>query len=1209
MLLRLVLGRAGSGKSRLCISEMVERLKKSPDGDPLIYIVPEQAAFQAEYALASREGLEGIIRAQVLSFRRLAWRVMQEIGGASRLFIDDTGKSMIMRVVLERLKGRLTVFKHGGGQAGLLDNLVQLHNEMKRSCLTIPRLKEAGAVVTPESEGAPGRPSLFKDKLKDLHMIFEEVDRELEGHYLDGEDYLTLLADNIWRSSFLEQAEVWVDGFYSFTNLEYRVLEELLQCCRKVTVALCSGDDYRAGEDIDELDPFYPSASACRQLQRRAKRCGAAVKKVVLPGRELPRFKGSGALGHLEEKLFTYPADAYNDKTAALPLKLVQAGNRRLEVEALAGELIRRARDEGCRWRDMAVISGDLDLYGDIIADVFTNYEIPYFLDQKRRVTHPPLVELVRSAMEVVNRNWRYEDLFRCIKTGLLLPRARREHRRRKWQERAAKLENYVLSFGIQGSLWMQEEPWLFRESDLLDDDDDSGGTTKREDHYLRMINRTRSVISRPLLSFQEKFKAAGTVREKTEAFFGLLVETGVSERLEKWSDDALRRGDPGKAREHIQVYNEVVLLMDQVVELMGDQKVSSAQYARILEAGLESMRLNMVPPSLDQVLVGDVERTRTGSVRYAFLLGVNDGVLPSRPPGDGVFSEEEREELMRAGFELAPAGSRRLLDEQFLIYMALTRASWGLWISYTVADEEGRALLPSLLVARLKELFPSLEEEYHLTGGDREQARQDSPGSAADGLPEGTVREEGQATAVLDSLVHPRTAISGLALKLGQWKRGCSLHPLWWEVYNWFTADEDRRGQLSNILQGVFYYNNESPLPADLCRELYGDRLRASVSRMEKFWSCPFSQFAAHGLGLKERVSYGLDDLDMGIFFHAVLRNVFLAVQEKKLQWEELGRETCLELVAEEVEKLAPRIRTAILLSSGRYRYLAGKLKEAVGRAVLFLAGEARRSEFKPVGVEISFGEGGPLPPLAFQLPNGCTVELAGRIDRVDIACGNDGRAYARIIDYKSGSAELKLLYVLHGISLQLLTYLGIVIAHSRSWLGENVNPAAVLYFRIRVPLINSNRYLQEEEIEREMCRRFRMKGRVLEDVEVARMMDRKMQYGFSDIVPVAVNKEGRFYRKAPVLPQERFLNLCAYVNELVREAALRITEGEVGISPYRHGKLSGCAHCPYKPVCQFDPLCEGNSFRVLAGDDEERLWQVLEGRLQKGVGNSGEQ
>ncbi|NMB42047.1 MAG: helicase-exonuclease AddAB subunit AddB [Firmicutes bacterium] len=1188
--LRLVLGRAGSGKSDLCLREIAAEIARRPDGCPLVYIVPEQATFQAEYALATSHGLEGMMRAQVLSFRRLAWRVMQETGGGKLLFIDDTGKGMVLRKILEKCRSKLKVFRYAEEQVGALDNLVRLHNELKRACLDVSQLKDAFRKHVEEEDGLP---SLFKEKLGDLILIMEEAEKELSGHYLDAEDYLNLLTLLLPESSTLKGAEIWVDGFYGFTIQEYQVLEELFNFCSRVTVTICLDRDCLPGEKVDELDPFYPAAITCQRLQQRARARKIPVEKIFLERDTSSRFAANPDLVHLEKNLQSYPLKPFGCRVEAL--RLAAAPNRRCEVESLAREIIALVRDEDCRWRDMVVIACSPDDYRDIISTVFSDYRIPFFHDRKRGVIHHPLVEFIRSAMEVVNHNWRYEAVFRCIKTEFLFPLERGEEDNAKWREWADRLENYVLAYGIRGAAaWQREEPWEYRRRDTLEEQDHEGDKpSASEKAFLDKINEMRAMVSTPLADFQENFRVAKTAREKTAALYGLLAQIDVAGRLEFWSKLAQKDGNPEKVREHRQVYKGIVELMDQLVELMGEETLSMKLFAGIVEAGLEALRLSLVPPSLDQVFVGDVDRSRPDAARYVFLLGVNDGALPSRPREDGIFSEEEREALNDWGLEMAPGSRRRLLDEQFLTYMVLTRASQGLRVSYSLADEDGRALVPSLLVTHLKELFPSLQEEL-LTA---------EPEFAEDEKQKEQEKEEH----FLQYISHPRRTLSHLAVQLGRWKKGEKIPPFWWEVYNWYARDKTFRQLAGLLLGGIFYENRESPLAAETSLQIYGKTLRASVSRLEEFRKCPFAHFLSYGLRLKERQIYRLDLPDIGRFFHAALRNFAVTLQKKGLDWGKLDEESCLQLAVSEVERLVPRLQKEILLSSNRNRYLAEKFKETVSQTALILGEQARHSKFRPAGLELAFGPGRGLPGIVFELEGGFKVELIGRIDRVDLARDSRGQAYLRVIDYKSGKAKLSLPEVFYGLTLQLLVYLDVVSARAPAWLKEAVLPAGALYFRVHTPLISNREPWTMEEVEQKIRKEYKMAGLVLEDLDVVRLMDSSLQKGYSEIIPVALKAKGGFYANSATITAEKLRLLFAHMRQLIKDAAKTIISGEVGISPYRLAKNIACTYCPYKAICQFDISLKGNRYRLLKKLVKEEVWQLL-GESQGTEGGTGD-
>ncbi|UNC91797.1 helicase-exonuclease AddAB subunit AddB [Candidatus Contubernalis alkaliaceticus] len=1156
--LSLVLGRAGTGKSRFCLEEVRHKLKENPIGEPLIYIVPDQVVFQFEHALASTPGLEGIIRAQVLSFRRLAWKVMQEVGGGALQYIDDFGKGLMIRKILENHKEDLRVLKLAGEKAGTIAKMVEFYNQLKRSRVTL-RLFE--------------QHSRCHDKFKDLAFIFLKLEKKLAGLYQDSEDFLELLACSLNHSSYLSNAEIWVDDFYEFTNQEYKVLEGLLTKGLEVTVTLCLDKNYSSKEKIEELSPFYPTALTCRKLNEMVERVGVNAKAIILKSGQMTRFSQRPQLMHLEKNLtLTFPKP-YEGK-AEDSVGILTAVNRRWEIEHIAGQMIILARDKGYRWRDMSIMAPDLESYKDIISTVFREYDIPFFLEHKRTVLHHPLIEFVRSALEVVCFNWNYDAVFRCIKTELLLPPEEERLQGKNWQEHMWQLENYVLAFGISSDQWQSDKPWDYLQGGALEEEKEK--VTEEQEHYLNMINMAKEVIREPLVRFQRNVENAVKVSAKIKALQQLLQEIQAVHRLERWSQKSLEEGKPEKAREHLQVCKALSGLLDQMEEIMAEDNVTSAIFLNMLETGFESMRLGLEPSSLDQVLIGDLERTRPGNIKIAFIPGANEGTLPSRPKEDGIITEQERELLIDSGVDLAPGSLRRLFDKQFLIYTVLTRASESLWLSYPLADEEGNALLPSPLVERLKEMIPSIQEIF----------------------------ETGNRDLVLSDIVHPGSSLNSLARQLKCWQKGQKLHPNWWGIYNWYIDKEEWRGPVKYILSGLAYKNRENPLRLEVARDLYGKGLKASISRLEKYRACPFAHFIQYGLRLEERKMYRLEVPDIGQLFHGALLSFGGRVQEEGLTWGELSPEKCVELAEEEVEKLAPRLQKEVLFSTARYRYLIKKLKDTMGRTAVILGKHAKVSSFDPVALELSFGVKGVLPPVIFKLPDGFQVVMGGRIDRVDLARREDGTAYVRIIDYKSGRPELNLAEIYHGLSLQLMVYMDVVLTYARDWLGVEAEPAGILYFYVHAPLIKTNKILKPKEIEKMIIQRYKMKGKVLAELEAVTLMDHSLNSpGYSDIIPAAVKKQGGFYKGSQTMDALSFDRFRQHVRQKLTEASWGISQGRVDIKPIQIGKKKACRFCAYKAVCQFDLRLEENCFEVLNRWPDEEVELMLEnGQIPKG-------
>ncbi|HET7521983.1 MAG TPA: helicase-exonuclease AddAB subunit AddB, partial [Bacillales bacterium] len=1102
---------------------------------------------------ATETGIGGIARAQVFSFGRLALNILGQTGGAARRRVSSVGINMMLRNIVEQRKPELKVFQRAADQQGFYELLEEMVAEFKRYRLSPEELDGhmAGKI----------QHEVLTDKLHDLGVIYGDLEARLAGKYIDSDDSMRLLAEKIPYADSLQNAEVWVDGFYSFTPQESAVLGALAKQCRRVSITLTADRPYD-GHLPDETALFYPTAMTYQDLRAMAREAGVAVEEPAVL-KDARRFSAL-ALAHLEKNYEKRPPE-HADNGGAITVS--QAVNRRSEVEGAAREVLRLVRDGNMRYRDIAILVRDLGTYHNLMATIFEDHGIPMFLDQKRTMLHHPLIELIRSSLDVIEQNWRYEAVFRCVKTDLLFPPdAGRIERLREGMD---ELENYVLAHGIQGKRWTDGQPWQYRRYRGLDDN--RLPQTDEEKRTEQRINELREMIVAPLSRLQRDLRKADTAKDRCEALFLYLETLEVPQKIEKWRNEAEDDGRLEEAREHDQVWSAVIELLDQMVEMAGDEAVDSEVFTKMIETGLDSMRFSLVPPALDQVLVGSLDRTRSVNVKSVFILGANDGVIPAKPAEDGMLSEEERELLANEGIELAPGSRRRLMEEELLIYLALSGAKERLWVSYPLADEEGKALQPSMVIGRLRAIFPKLQERLIASE------------------PEETENET-----AFEYVALPQRSLVYTLGQIRQWKKGYPIAPVWWDVYNWLTEQKEWQAYGRRLFGSLFYQNREHRLSRETSQQLYGNTIQASVSRMERFSSCPFQQFASHGLRLKEREIHRLEAPDIGQFFHSALSLIAEHLRKAGKNWGEMSNDECTQLAGRFVDQLIPQLQREILLSSNRHHYIARKLKGIVERTTIVLRDHSKASGFSPVGLELPFGPKAKLPPIRFDLSNGTTMEIIGRIDRVDAAEGSDG-LLLRVVDYKSSVTRLNLAEVYFGLALQMLTYLDVVLTHAKRWIGRDASPAGVLYFHVHNPMLQSRQAMTIDEIEQKLFKQYKMQGLIRADEETVRLMDRTLDGGHSDIIPVALKKNGGFYNHSSVASPEQFSEIRRYVRGVIQNIGTRLTDGVIDISPYKLKDTTPCTHCSFKPVCQFDPSVETNEYRWLRQEKDDVILKKM--------------
>ncbi|SDY90689.1 DNA helicase/exodeoxyribonuclease V, subunit B [Evansella caseinilytica] len=1162
------IGRSGTGKTYTMLQEIAKELQENPRGKPIIYLVPDQMTFQSEMHFVHSK-LQGMTRLQVLSFSRLALRVLQETGGIARYHIQKSGMHMLLRKIVEQEKDNFAIFGRATDTNGFIEQLEQLFSEFKRYDVTPESLNEQEELLQIKAEKKPGE-LVLQDKMRDMRLIYSRLEQELAGQYVASDDYLNLLSSQIAKSDYLKHANVYIDGFFSFTPLEMKVLENLLLHCSSAVFSLTLDRAYDQQESLNELDLFFETAKTYQQLQAICEQ--HRLKATVTAFRGTKRFR-SQALKHLEQYYDVRPAPVMGKNDG---IRLIAAVHRRSEVEGVARQILRLVREESFRFRDMALLLRNMENYADLLETVFTDYRIPFFMDQKRSMLNHPVIEFIRSSLEIIQGHWRYEAVFRCLKTDLLFPLKADVSEMR---ERVDQLENYVLAYGIQGARWYQAEPWTYRR--IRTSADGEWKRTAYEENFEQEINQLRWELTKPLAELEKQLKQDKSVRKRCETLYNFLQACRVPEKLEQMRNTAVENGDLQAAREHDQVWSAVVELLEQMVEMTGEETMPFSMFKAMLESGLESMKFSIIPPALDQVIVADMEHSRLSAVRCAFILGVNDGVIPAKPDEGGIMSEEERDQLQQDGMKLAPGSTRQLLNESFLIYMAQSTPAEQLYLTYPLADDEGRTLQPSIILKRIKDLCPTMTEQLWLQ--------------------EPTDMAEAEQFQFING---PEKTLSYLTYQLQSWKKGYPVPDFWWDVYNWYCRGETWRTHVKNTLHSLFYTNKAEPLSRKTSAELYGEHLQTSVSRMELYQHCAFSQYANYGLSLKERDTFKLEAPDVGTLFHAALKELAELLRKQGRDFSNLSNEECDVLAKQIVHDLAPKIQREILLSSNRYHYIKQKLEEVVARASKVLSEQARFSGFSPVGLEVSFGPNQELPPLQFKLENGCTMELVGRIDRVDRSEGDNG-VYLRIIDYKSSKKDVRLNDVYYGLALQMLIYLDVVVSFSEKWLGVRASPAGVLYFHVHNPLLQAKKKMTVEEVEEELFQQFKMKGLLAANPEVARLMDDKVDGGMSKIIPAGLKKNGEFYSNSSVISEQDYAALRKFLRNKVEEIGLAITEGRIDITPVKNKQQTACTFCSYKSFCQFDPTLETNDYNRVSKLEKA---EILEQIRKKGEGENGD-
>lgn len=1144
MSIRFIYGRAGIGKSTWCINSIAENIKKD-DENKLILIVPEQYTFNTENRILKSIGEPALLRTQVLSFKKMAHEVFEECGGRVKEIIKESGRNMLIHKVLNEKIESLEYFRKISREQGFYEIVSDVISEFKKYNVEVDSLRNIEESIQ-ESD--------LYNKIRELSIIYEAFNEEMNEGYIDGDDELTLLGKKLLENDIYTNSEVWIDEFSTFTPQQLEIIRLLARRCKRVNITLCMDNRDNSNGNQDITDVFNTIKNTENKILKIMKENNISYDKpinlnMIDVNEGYNRFKNSPELEHIEKYFFTYPFNSFNGKCENV--KLYKANNIYDEIERVAKSITALIRSGKYRYKDISVVCRNIDDYEKITSVIFKDYEIPYFLDKKLELLNNPLIILITSAFEILFKDWSYESVFKYLKTGLTGIE----------NNYIDVLENFVLEYGVKGYKWTVKEiiseSWFNNNEELSEEK--------------IFISEIMDEGRRPLLVFHNKIKGKHKVSHICKAIYEFLIDIHAFERINEWIEKFDEVGLEDKVKEYSQVEESVIDILDQAVDVMGDKDLDSYDFFKILNSGFNNEEIGVIPVALDQVNIGDVARIKGRDVKALYIVGVNDGILPASKKEEGILSDNDRNILSEIGIELASNTRNKVFEEQFLLYTVLTISSDYLMISYPMADFEGKSLRPSIVISRIKKILPQLVEESDLYDLSSYKDK-------------------------LNKVISPIPTFNELILAM---RKNCdeeNVEEYWREVYKWYKDSPEYENKVKNIFKGLDYSNLKNHVNKNNLRELYANedgKLMFSVSRLEKYAECPFSYFVQYGLKAKNRKIYEFTPPDLGSFVHDILDLFTNRVKKEGILWSELNNERCKEIVSNLIDIRLSEQTNSILNSSKRFKYLSQRFKRVISKSVTVMAEQIGKGEFEVFKTEFDFGNYKTGEAVMLNLQDDEKVYLQGRIDRID-TLDLDGQTYIRIIDYKTGAKKFDLNELYYGLQMQLLVYLDAIIKNSKYILEKQVVPGAVLYFKVDDPIIKSKKEMTTEEVETEVLEELKLKGLVLKDAKVVKAMDRDIE-GYSLVIPAAFKKDGDFKSTSDVVTEEEFTLLREYVNRKMISLCEDMLCGDIKIEPTKQANRSYCEYCDFSSICQFDTSIKDNKYKIVGKKSRTEIWDNI--------------
>lgn len=1114
------------------------------EGEEVYILVPEQFTLQNEIRLMDQLGDTAVSHLRIMSFQRLALEALSKMGGSKRTVIDSMGKSMVLKNILYSHREELDLYAGSVEKEGFVDALLRQMAELKRSMITPEQLREFSMRVK--------NAELLSKKLSELAKIYESFDAELSGKYVDNEDRLGQLAE-LRDLPHLAGKRIYIYSFLDFTAVERQIISDLIHSSAEVNVGLCL--DLRSTTEGEEA-VFRSSFRTFELLQKAAREDHIPCEIEMLEEKDV---KQSDEIRYLGEQLFRVIPTA--DDRACQDLSILETHSIDEEIHHIAMEISRAVVEEGYRYKDLMVVSGDLGAYSAPIRQIFSQYEIPFFVDEKRPILNSPIVKVILSAIDMLRGDLSVANIMVFLKNDV-----------RYMGEEVSRIyhfENYVLSKKLKHKMFLDDRYFVFEDREREQETAEDVGSEAAESSQnadVREENATVSIreeieeavlsVRREILDlflpFMERAQGKKTAREFGELIYELLEKQDMTEKIRYLVEDLRKNGLSDEANENDQIWNIFVRILEQANEVFGEERMSLERYRSLIVQAIRSHKIAVIPPTQDQVIIGDVERSRNESRRVLYLCGANSGSIPRAYQESGVLTQEEKTMLAQLDMDIPSERDRVDGNEQLLIYILLTRPTEKLCISYSTEGSR----LRSPLIDEIRQVYPKILFQ--------------------------TIRDRRP----IDCLSMPRPTIDKMAKEIKKLIKGEPIDEIWREVLTYYRQDEKMREITESAMDGIFYNNVKHRIRS--ADRLYPSPMKLSTTRLKSFEECPFKHFIRYGLKAKERKEYSIQPAEMGLVLHSTVEQVVRGLKNEPERIFDITREQMDHLVEGYFDDSAQKLLKEYDLADSRNRSMLKRLKKTAKQIGFASVEHMRSGRFELIAQEARFDDNMEIPPIIIDL-NGKEIKLTGTIDRVDVL--RDGkRVFVKIIDYKTSDKEFSLSDAYQGLDIQLMVYLSAVLESDRLTKTKNY-PAGVFYFPITDPMIETQERSMEE-IEKLIKSEIRMDGIVLDEEVVLRGLDER--YDGTTKFRSAVYDDNAKKR----LSEKQFRSLIQHIHRNIEKSLSRMMDGEIAARPIaKNGKKdeSGCRFCRYASICRFEEEL-GDSYRPVYKYKDRDILERLE-------------
>ncbi len=1152
IILNILLGDVSSGKTSYCINEALKRKEK---GLKSIIITLEQYTLEYERKIIDSSEDQGLLDIEVLSFQRLAYNFFEKNGQINKKIIDDTTKIMLIKKILLDNIEELKFYKKMINKQGFIDNISALFKEFYQYNFTLEKIDN---LIQTFEENDKHNTSVY-NKMVDLRLIYSKYNEYINKDYLEADNVLNILSKQMVNSSQLENINIYIDNFVAFSNAELNVIKNLLKIASNVTITLPI--DIKNINGKNQYSYYYLPQKTYYQLLKLSEETEAVTEVISLENRKIKNEE----LQFLKENYFISDKK-YNKKVDNI--KIYSNLEKYEETKNIAYEIKRLVVNKNYRYKDIAIITGNIDEYENIINAEFKKLDIPVFIDKKRNVLSHQIVEFIRSLLDVVISNWSYESVFRFLKTGIL----------KISETDICSLENYILQYGIRGYKWRLDK-WQYGFNEESDQSfDDKYSKIKINDLKDNII----SIVD--LFAKGLKFDSKDTILNFSKKIFDVLYAINIEEKIYELTLYTEQNEITHLLDVHIKTWNKLCSMFDEMVNILGDEEVTLIEFKNILESGLYTVEVGLIPQTQDQVILGNISRTKISNKKAVILIGCNDGNIPELNQERKLITDDDIYEIEKNWQSFLEKSEYKNLSSHFLVYDILLKATEKLIFSFSNSTIAGKTLLPSSVIYKIEKMF-DIKRNIINKGID----------------------------------ISPKYLIEDIGDILNKIKKEELIGDYEIALLNWAIENEQFKDDIIKVINANDRDLKNEKLSIESINKLYGKEIVSSVTKLEKYVSCPFAYFVQYNLEIKERKLFEITNIDFGNLFHNVLEKFINEVEIKKTSYDNITKEDISNFIEKNIDEMVKNIAGEVFFDTERNKYFIVRVKRISKKSLWALVEHIKAGDFKPAKAEVEFSNNKIFKGITINLNNSKKLVITGKVDRIDI-CTEDGKNYVKVLDYKSSKKSLDLSDIYYGTQLQLITYLDIILKNSEELFKNNevTESGGMFYFNIHDPIIKDDEFLKKimttlnhnesltdtviNELDNKMLNEFKLSGMFNSDIDVIKKMDKNMTSD-SNIINASFKKDFTLKEKSrkDAVDNDTFDLIRRYCYNKIELIGNEIVEGKISVNPIKSKNYVSCTYCKYRSICLIDTVKEENKYNELKKMTKDETLLLI----QKELGN----